>query len=153
MLLIMVEVTKIITKNSESQNLDMYIFTLMWHIYRFFVVVVTFFSVIFIMNNCYAFIHAVGSCLTYKWRTSGFSLFLPNSLKEEDNAELLDHLTTNLFQHALMYKKMFERIFICKDQPCFVFYPFNPWGHHLYSIISYTQGGEALFVTITAFRF
>lgn len=66
MLLIMVEVTKIITKNSESQNLDMYIFTLMWHIYRFFVVVVTFFSVIFIMNNCYAFIHAVGSCLTYK---------------------------------------------------------------------------------------
>ena len=54
MLLIMVEVTKIITKNSESQNLDMYIFTLMWHIYRFFVVVVTFFSVIFIMNNCYA---------------------------------------------------------------------------------------------------
>ena len=50
----MVEVTKIISKNSESQNLDMYIFTLMWHIYRFFVVVVTFFSVIFIMNNCYA---------------------------------------------------------------------------------------------------
>ena len=66
MLLIMVEVTKIITKNSESQNLDMYIFTFMWHIYRFFVVVVTFFPVIFIMNNCYAFIHAVGSCLTYK---------------------------------------------------------------------------------------
>ena len=66
MLLIMVEVTKIITKNSESQNLDMYIFTLMWHIYRFFVVVVTFFSVIFIMNICYVFIHAVGSCLTYK---------------------------------------------------------------------------------------
>lgn len=62
----MVEVTKIITKNSESPNLDMYIFTFMWHIYRFFVVVVTFFSVIFIMNNCYAFIHAVGSCLTYK---------------------------------------------------------------------------------------
>lgn len=62
-----VEVTKIITKNSESQNLDMYIFTLMWHIYRFFVVVVvTFFSVIFIMNNCYAFIHAEGSCLTFK---------------------------------------------------------------------------------------
>ena len=48
---------------------------------------------------------------------------------------------------------MFERIFICKDQPCFVFYPFNPWGHHLYSIISCTQGGEALFVTITAFTF
>ena len=43
MLLIMVEVTKIISKNSESQNLDMYIFTLMWHIYRFFDVVVTFF--------------------------------------------------------------------------------------------------------------
>lgn len=62
----MVEVTKIISKNSESQNLDMYIFTLMWHIYRFFDVVVTFFSVIFIMNNCYTFIHAVGSCLTYK---------------------------------------------------------------------------------------
>lgn len=36
----MVEVTKIITKNSESQNLYIYIFTLMWHIYRFFVVVV-----------------------------------------------------------------------------------------------------------------
>ena len=64
MLLIMVEVTKIITKNSESQNLYIYFFYIDVAHLSFFVV--AFFSVIFIMNNCYAFIHAIGSCLTYK---------------------------------------------------------------------------------------